>query len=181
MRTDNMKIETFTVRLPGGSHRLSFSAGGGFAAGWSRAWPDRALLRIYNQKTFSSPCGSQRRSLSGCTKGRWPALEAILGAGKEVTSSSDEAEDKLEREQFSQNTRRCTVWSKSSTEPRCCTSAPENWPFPIPLFSKNGACSSIPRPARRKCCSEELERMSPLRLSLRGICDHEEGPGRKAS
>ena len=29
-------------------------------------------------------------------------MEAILGAGKEVTSSSDEVEHKLEREQFSQ-------------------------------------------------------------------------------
>ena len=58
---------------------------------------------------------------------------------KEVTSSSDDVEDKLEREQFS---RKYQEMHRLVQEPDGSTLlyiGAENWPFPIPLVSKNGA------------------------------------------
>jgi hypothetical protein len=65
-------------------------------------------------------------------------METILGAGKQVTSSGDEVEDKLEREQFSQ---KYVEMHRLVREPDGSTFlyiGAENWPFPIPLVSKNG-------------------------------------------
>src|ERR1022692_5047564 len=53
-------------------------------------------------RTFSSPGEASDALFQAAQKQDEPALEAILGAGKEITSSRDEVEDKLEREQFSQ-------------------------------------------------------------------------------
>src|SRR5579864_4520824 len=53
-------------------------------------------------KTFSSPGEASNALFEAAHNEDEQALEAILGAGKEVTSSSDEVEDKLEREQYGQ-------------------------------------------------------------------------------
>jgi len=66
-------------------------------------------------------------------------VETILGAGKEVTSSSDEAEDKLERERFSQKYQEMHRLVREADGSTVLYIGAENWPFPIPLVSKNGA------------------------------------------
>jgi hypothetical protein len=67
------------------------------------------------------------------------AVEAILGAGKEVTSSNDEVEDKLEREHFGQKYQEMHRLVKEPDGTTVLYIGAENWPFPIPLASKNGA------------------------------------------
>ena len=89
-------------------------------------------------KTFASPGEASDSLFQATQKEDEPALEAILGAGKEVTSSSDEEVDKLEREQFS---RKYQEMHRLVREPDGSTVlyiGAENWPFPIPLVSKNG-------------------------------------------
>jgi hypothetical protein len=66
-------------------------------------------------------------------------LERILGAGKEVTSSSDEIEDKLERERFSQKYQEMHRLVREPDGTTVLYVGAENWPFPIPLVSKDGA------------------------------------------
>ena len=66
-------------------------------------------------------------------------MERILGAGKEVTSSSDEIEDKLERERFSQKYQEMHRLVREPDGSTVLYIGAENWPFPIPLVSKNGA------------------------------------------
>jgi hypothetical protein len=66
-------------------------------------------------------------------------VESILGAGKEVTSSSDEIEDKLERERFSQKYQEMHRLVREPDGSTVLYIGAENWPFPIPLVSKNGA------------------------------------------
>jgi hypothetical protein len=66
------------------------------------------------------------------------AVGAILGAGKEVTSSNDEAEDKLERERFSQKYQEMHRLVRELDGTTVLYIGAENWPFPIPLVSKNG-------------------------------------------
>jgi hypothetical protein len=90
-------------------------------------------------KTFSSLGEASKALFEAAQKEDEQALEAILGAGKEVTSSSDEIEDKLEREQF---TKKYQEMHRLVQEPDGSTVlyiGAENWPFPIPLVSKDGA------------------------------------------
>src|SRR5271167_5167545 len=104
MRTNDITLETF------GTYTVRFACG--FA-------PTVFLLLVLGlllvsgfdgssfgqesqQKTFSSPGEATNALFEAAQKQDDQALEAILGAGKEVTSSSDEVEDNLEREQFKQ-------------------------------------------------------------------------------
>ncbi len=102
MRTNNMKLdalETFIVKLACGfaSTILLLSLWGlllvvGFA--------NSSFAQDAQPKTFASPGEASNALFEAAQKEDEQGLEAILGAGKEVTSSSDEVEDKLEREQF---------------------------------------------------------------------------------
>jgi hypothetical protein len=89
-------------------------------------------------RTFSSPGEAVNALVEAAHNEDEPALEVIVGAGKEVTSSNDEVEDKLEREQFC---RKYQEMHRLVREPDGSTLlyiGAENWPFPIPLISKNG-------------------------------------------
>jgi hypothetical protein len=90
-------------------------------------------------KTFSSPAEASSALFQAAQKEDEPALEAILGAGKEVTSSSDDVEDKLERERFSQKYEEMHRLVREPDGSTVLYIGAENWPFPIPLVSKNGA------------------------------------------
>jgi hypothetical protein len=90
-------------------------------------------------RTFSSPGEASDALFQAAEKQDEPALEAILGAGKEVTSSRDDVEDKLEREQFSQKYQEMHRLVREPDGNTVLYIGAENWPFPIPLTSKNGA------------------------------------------
>jgi len=166
MRTTNMTLETFIVRLAWGFAStvvflllvglLLLVAG---LAGSSLA--GSSFAQDSQPRTFSSPTEASDALFQAAQKEDESALEAILGAGKQVTSSSDEVEDKLEREQFSQKYQQMPVWCKSPTELRCCTSAQKTGLSPFHWFQRTAHGTSIPRPARRKFCSEGLVRMKP--------------------
>src|SRR2546426_8305189 len=90
-------------------------------------------------KTFSSPGEASNALFQAVKNEDEQALEAILGAGKEVTSSSDEVEDKLERERFGQKYQEMHRLVREPDGTTVLYIGAENWPFPIPLVSKNGA------------------------------------------
>jgi DUF2950 family protein len=99
---------------------------------------DCSFAQDAQPKTFASPGEATNALFEAAKKEDEQALQAILG-GKEVTSSSDEVEDKLEREQFSQ---KYAEMHRLVQEPDGSTVlyiGAENWPFPIPLVSRNGA------------------------------------------
>jgi hypothetical protein len=139
MHTRNMKLEGFKVRLA-----------------WMFASTVLLLLMVglllvvvgyvgssfaqgVQPKTFSSPAEASSALFQAAQKADEPALEAILGAGKEVTSSSDDVEDKLERERFSQKYQEMHRLVREPDGSTVLYIGAENWPFPIPLVSKNGA------------------------------------------
>jgi hypothetical protein len=144
MRTHNMTLETFIVRLAWGFAStvvflllvglLLLVAG---LAGSSLA--GSSFAQDSQPKTFSSPTEASDALFQAAQKEDEPALEAILGAGKQVTSSSDEVEDKLEREQFSQKYQQMHRLVQEPDGTTVLYIGAENWPFPIPLVSKNGA------------------------------------------
>jgi hypothetical protein len=90
-------------------------------------------------KTFSSPGEASNALFHAVNNEDEQALEAILGADKEVTSSSDEIEDKLERERFGQKYQEMHRLVREPDGNTVLYIGAENWPFPIPLVSKNGA------------------------------------------
>ena len=90
-------------------------------------------------KTFSSPGEASNALFQAVQNGDEEAVERILGASKEVTSSSDETEDKLERERFSQKYQEMHRLVREPDGSTVLYIGAENWPFPIPLVSKNGA------------------------------------------
>ena len=89
-------------------------------------------------KTFASPAEACKALVQAVQAGDEKMLESILGIGKEVTSSNDEVEDKLEREQFSKKYEEMHRLVREPDGNMVLHIGAENWPFPIPLVSKNG-------------------------------------------
>jgi hypothetical protein len=89
-------------------------------------------------ETFSSPWKASSALFQAVQNSDEEALERILGAGKEVTSSSDEIEDKLERERFSEKYQEMHRLVREPDGSTVLYIGAENWPFPIPLVSKDG-------------------------------------------
>src|ERR1017187_2932285 len=139
MHTNNMTLETFTVRFAWGfASTVVFLLVVGLlllVAGLAGS----SFAQDSQPKTFSSPAEASDALFQAAQKEDEPALEAILGAGKEVTSSSDEVDDKLEREQFSQKYQEMHRLVREPDGSTVLYIGAENWPFPIPLTSKNGA------------------------------------------
>src|ERR1700731_2665962 len=139
MHTGNMKLEGFKVRFAwmfASTVLLLLMVGillvvdGYFGSSFAQG---------VQPKTFSSPAEASSALFQAAQKEDEPALEAILGAGKELTSSSDELEDKLERERFSQKYQEMHRLVREPDGSTVLYIGAENWPFPIPLASNNGA------------------------------------------
>jgi len=139
MLTNNMKIERFELKFAWLFAAIVFLlllvgillVVAGFA--------ESSIAQESQPRRFASPGEASNALFDAAQKSDEQALEAILGAGKEVTSSSDEVEDKLEREQF---TKKYQEMHRLVQEPDGRTVlyiGAENWPFPIPLVSTNGA------------------------------------------
>src|ERR1700732_1499090 len=123
------------------SSRLRFNCMAVLAAlvllvvGYSRL----SLAQKSGPPTFSSPGEASNALFQAVQNSDEGTLERILGVGKEVTSSSDEIEDKLERERFSQKYQEMHRLVREPDGSTVLYIGAENWPFPIPLASNNGA------------------------------------------
>ena len=89
-------------------------------------------------KTFSSPTEACQALSQAVKNEDEQGVDAILGTGKEVSASNDEAEDKLEHERFSQKYEEMHRLVQESDGRTILYIGAENWPFPIPLVSSNG-------------------------------------------
>lgn len=89
-------------------------------------------------KTFASPGEASNALFHAVQSDDEQALQAILGAGKDVTSSSDEIEDKLERDGFVQKYQEMHRLVLEPDKTTILYVGAENWPFPIPLVAVNG-------------------------------------------
>jgi hypothetical protein len=136
MRTNNMNLDKpgkFTARLVQAFLPVLLMA----------LLPVGSLTRLgfaadARSRTFSSPGEAASALFEAAKKQDEQALETILGAGREVTSSNDVVEDKLEREQFSQKYEEMHRLVQEPDGRTVLYVGAENWPFPIPLVAKNG-------------------------------------------
>ena len=101
-------------------------------------WSRLSVAQETGPKTFSSPAEASQALFLAVRDGDEQAVGAILGAGKELTSSNDELEDKLERDRFSQKYQEMHRLVNEPDGTTVLYVGAENWPFPIPLASKNG-------------------------------------------
>jgi hypothetical protein len=90
-------------------------------------------------KTFSSPAEACQALSQAVKNGDDKGVDAILGIGKEATPPGDDAEDKLQHKQFSQKYDQMHRLVQEADGRTMLYIGAENWPFPIPLVSKNGA------------------------------------------
>jgi hypothetical protein len=88
-------------------------------------------------KTFSSAHEASQALFQAVQNHDEQAIEAILGT-KDVTSSGDGEQDKLEREQFSQKYQEMHRLVQEPDGSTVLYIGAENWPFPIPLSSTKG-------------------------------------------
>jgi len=132
MHTTNLTIETSSRPKLNGMAAL---AALGLLVGFSQ-W---SLAQKAEPRSFSSPGEASSALFQAVQNSDEEAVERILGGGKEITSSSDEIEDKLERERFSQKYQEMHRLVQEPDRTTVLYIGAENWPFPIPLVSKNGA------------------------------------------
>jgi hypothetical protein len=97
-----------------------------------------SLAQDLSLKTFASPGEACKALFQAVQSDDEQSLQAIVGAGKEVTSSSDDLEDKLERDGFVQKYQEMHRLVREPDKTTVLYVGAENWPFPIPLVAKNG-------------------------------------------
>ena len=96
------------------------------------------LAGASGQTTFPSPDDASRALVSAVQEHDERAVGKILGSGSELISSDDKAEDTLERERFVQKFQEMHRWVRESGGDVTLYIGAENWPFPIPLVSRDG-------------------------------------------
>ena len=89
-------------------------------------------------KMFASPGEASNALFKAVQNDDEQALQAILGGGTEITSSSDEIEDKLERDGFVHKYQQMHRLVREPDNSAVLYVGAENWPFPIPLVAESG-------------------------------------------
>jgi hypothetical protein len=91
------------------------------------------------QQTFPSPEAATNALFLAVQSANEQAVVRILGGNKELVSSGDEAEDKLDRKQFVEKYEQMHRLVRASDGTTLLYLGAENWPFPLPLVSRTGA------------------------------------------
>ncbi|MGA7461126.1 MAG: DUF2950 family protein [Candidatus Korobacteraceae bacterium] len=107
-------------------------------------------------KTFSSPAEASNALFNAVQRNDEQALESILGAGKELCSSGDEVEDRLERERFSQKYEEMHRLVREADGSTVLYVGAENWPFPVPLLSSHRAWYFDPKAGKQEILFREV-------------------------
>jgi hypothetical protein len=133
--------ETFVMKLACGSLTtmlVLLMSGMLLVFGLAEPYSARAAQPQTPSRTFATPGEAASALFDAAQKQDEQALEAILCAGKDVTSTGDVAEDKLEHEQFTQKYQEMHRLVREADGNTVLYIGAENWPFPVPLVSKNG-------------------------------------------
>jgi hypothetical protein len=88
------------------------------------------------QQTFPTAEAASDALFLAAQSGNVQVMMHILAGGKELVSSGDETEDKIDREQFAQKYRQMHRLVRESDGTTLLYVGAENWPFPVPLVSR---------------------------------------------
>jgi hypothetical protein len=106
-----------------------------FLAGYAQL----SLAAQSSQSTFKSAEEASHALFLAVQNDDARALTDILGAGNEFVSAGDEAEDQLDRERFARKYQEMHRLAREAHGEMLLYIGAENWPFPVPLVSRNGA------------------------------------------
>jgi hypothetical protein len=90
------------------------------------------------QTTFASPDDASRALVDALQGHNERTVTDILGGGSELISSNDKVEDTLDRERLIQKYQQMHRWVQDSDGITILYIGAENWPFPVPVVSRNG-------------------------------------------
>jgi hypothetical protein len=96
------------------------------------------LAAPLNQPTFPSADDAGRALASAVQDRDERAVRKILGGGSELIRSNDKVEDTLDRQRFAQKYQEMHRLVRESGGIMTLYIGAENWPFPVPLVSRNG-------------------------------------------
>jgi hypothetical protein len=121
-----------------------------------------------SQATFSSPDDASHALVSAVQEHDERAVAKILGAMSELISSNDQIEDTLERDRFVQKYQEMHRWVRESGGITTLYIGADNWPFPIPLVSRDGVWRFD-----SKAGSDEIRfrRIGENEVAAIGMCD----------
>ena len=126
------------------------------------------LAGASSQTAFPSPDEAGRTLVSAVQQHDERSVTRILGAGDELISADGQTEERLERERFAQKYQEMHRWVRESGRTRVLYVGAENWPFPIPLVSRNGQWRFD-----SKAGSDEIlfRRIGENEVTAIGMCD----------
>jgi hypothetical protein len=133
MRTVKSTLENISSRGSGQSVALAVLALG--LSGYTQL----SLAEPSSQTTFKSAEEASHALFTAVQNDNEQAVKDILGVQDELINSDDKAEDKLEREQFVRKYQQMHRLVPETHGNMLLYIGAENWPFPIPLVSRNGA------------------------------------------
>jgi hypothetical protein len=122
-------------RFAGRGFRLTATATAGLAI-LMASCTQSSFAQEPAQQTFPTAEAASDALFLAAQSGNEQVLVHILAGGKELASSGDEAEDKIDREQFVQKYRQMHRLVRESDGTILLYLGAENWPFPVPLVSR---------------------------------------------
>jgi hypothetical protein len=132
----------------------SFAIGGGFRFTEAATVGLAILIACYTpssfaqgpaQQTFPTAAAASDALFRAAQSGNEQVLVHILAGGKELVSSGDEAEDKIDRQQFARKYEQMHRLVRESDGTTLLYVGAENWPFPVPLVSRASVWYFDPR------------------------------------
>jgi hypothetical protein len=126
------------------------------------------LAEASSQTAFASPDEASRALVSAVQQHDERSVTRILGGGDGLISADDRAEERLERERFVRKYQEMHRWVRESDGTRVLYIGAENWPFPIPLVSRDGQWQFD-----SKAGSDEIlfRRIGENEVTAIGMCD----------
>jgi len=91
-----------------------------------------------HDKTFSSPQHASNALYVAVLSGDQDQLLAVLGGKKEIVSTDDNLNDQQERQTFAKKYQEMHRLVRRSDGAMILYIGADNWPFPVPIVSKNG-------------------------------------------
>ena len=101
-------------------------------------WAGLLVAQVPAQPTYSSAQAASQALFEAVQNGNASGIMQILGTGKELVSSGDDVEDKAEREQFAAKYAEMHRFVRRGDGSLALYIGAENWPFPVPLVSRDG-------------------------------------------
>jgi hypothetical protein len=121
-----------------------------------------------SQTTFPSPDDASRALVAAVQEHDERAVTKILGGERELISPVDTDEDAFDRERFVQKYQEMHRWVRMSGGITTLYIGAENWPFPIPLVSRNGVWRFDPEAGFKEIL---FRRIGGNEVAAIGMCD----------